>query len=309
MKKREMFTFVCFICILTLFGAPSLASDNSCLDCHEKLTAFNEKEKQLNEVRIKHLERDVACSLECHATTLDKFAKSNYEQWTRSKHALFQVTCNNCHGGDPSSDVKESAHIGVLRSSDPNGSVFYRNVPETCGKCHTEEYNQFKESLHYQRLKDLKQAPTCDTCHSPHEFKVLNSTDFKDLCSSCHNIELEIAPDIPEKASKAIENAQALKSEIFKARSAIQRAKQQGKDITAAQKHLDAAISIQDNLPIQWHSFNLPHFQNVTDEGINYARTSQEDSGFPPEKPKTPGFGIISSLIGMSSIYLLVRRK
>jgi nitrate/TMAO reductase-like tetraheme cytochrome c subunit len=295
--------------LFAIFAAPVLATENSCLDCHEKLTAFNEKEKQLNEIRIKHLERDVACSLECHATTLDKFAKSNYEQWTRSKHALFNVTCNNCHGGDPSSDLKESAHKGISRSSESNSSVFYRNVPETCGKCHSEEYNQFKDSLHYQRLKALKQAPTCDTCHSPHEFKVLNSTEFEDICSSCHNIEMEIAPDVPEKASKAIENAQTLKSEINKAGSDLKQAKLQGRDITVAQKELDTAISIQDNLPILWHSFNLPHFQNVTDNGINYARISQVDSGFPNENPKTPGFETIFSLMGIISIYLLIRRK
>jgi len=113
---------------------------------------------------------------------------------------LFTVTCNNCHGGNSSSDLKASAHKGVSRSSESNSSVFYRNVPETCGQCHTDEYNQFKESMHYQRLKALKQAPTCDTCHSPHEFKVLNSTEFEDICSSCHNIEMQIAPEIPEQA-------------------------------------------------------------------------------------------------------------
>jgi PGF-CTERM protein len=295
--------------LFAIFAAPSLASENSCLDCHEKLTAFNEKEKQLNEIRIKHLERDVACSLECHANTLDTLAKSNYAQWTRSKHALFNVTCNNCHGGNPSSDLKESAHKGVSRSSESNSSVFYRNVPETCGQCHTDEYNQFKDSLHYQRLKALKQAPTCDTCHGPHEFKVLNSTEFEDICSSCHNIEMQIAPEIPEKAIKAIENAENLKTEIRKAESAIKQAKQQGKDITVAQKKLDDAVAIQDNLPVLWHSFNLPNFQNVTDNGINYARSSQADSGSPPEKPQTPGFGVTLALTGLISIYLLIRRK
>lgn len=295
--------------LVAIFAVPSLAAENSCLDCHEKLTAFNEKEKGLNEVRIKHLERDVACSLKCHEKTLDKFAKSNYEQWTRSRHAMFNVTCNNCHGGDPASDSKETAHTGVSRSSESNSSVFYRNVPETCGKCHKDELNQFKDSKHYQRLKALKQAPTCDTCHGPHEFKVLNSTEFVDLCSSCHNNEMKIAPDIPEKAVKAIENTQNLKTEIIKAESAIKQAKQKGKDVTVAQKELDIAIAIQDNLPVLWHSFNLPNFQNVTDNGVNYARSSQVDSGSPPEKTQTPGFGIILALTGLISIYLLIRRK
>ena len=297
-----------FMFLFAIFAAPVSAADNSCLDCHEKLTAFNEKEKQLNEVRIKHLQRDVACSLECHATIIDKIAKSNYEQWTNSKHAMFNVTCDNCHGGDPGSDLKEKAHEGVLRSSEVNSTVFYRNVPETCGKCHANELNQFKDSLHYQRLKALKQAPSCDTCHLPHEFKVLNANEFEDLCSSCHNIDMKIAPEIPEQAMNAFGNAEKLKNEIRIADGAIKQAKQQGKDVSVAQKELDTAISIRDNLPVLWHSFNLPHFQNVTENGIIYARTAQTDAGLPPEKPSTPGFETILSITGIISIYLLIHR-
>lgn len=298
-----------FIFLFSIFTAPVYAENNSCLDCHEKLTAFNEKEKQLNEVRIKHLQRDVACSLECHATTIDKIAKSNYEQWTNSKHAMFNVTCDNCHGGDPGVDVKEKAHAGVYRSSEPDSSIFYRNVPETCGKCHKDELDQFMDSKHYQRLKALKQAPTCDTCHSPHEFKVLNISEFQDICSSCHNTEMKIAPEIPDLAVEAFKNAEKLKNEIKIAQGAIKQAKDQGKDTSLAQKELDNAISIHDNLPILWHSFNLPHFQNVTDNGIVYAKTSQIDTGLPPEKPTTPGFGMIVSVIGLISIYLLRRKR
>lgn len=309
MSTRKTIILAGFIYLLALFAAPVHAADNSCLTCHEKLTAFNETEKEFNDIRIKHLQRDVACSLECHATTIDKIAKSNYEQWTNSKHAMFNVTCDNCHGGNTSSDVKEVAHIGVSRSSESNSSVFYRNVPDTCGKCHKDELNQFKDSLHYQNLKALKQAPSCDTCHMPHEFKVLNASEFQDLCSSCHNIDMKIAPDVPEKAMNAIQNADKLKTEIRIADADIKQAKQQGKDVTAAQKGLDAAIAIRDNLPILWHSFNLPNFQNVTDNGIMYAKKAQTDSGIPPTKPSTPGFGTILSLTGIISIYLLIRRR
>lgn len=307
MSIRKTIIIAGFMFLFAIFAGA--AADNSCLDCHEKLTAFSEKEKELNDIRIKHLQRDVACSIDCHASTINEIAKSNYEQWTHSKHALFNITCDNCHNGNSSSDVKEIAHIGVLRSSETNSTVFYRNVPETCGKCHSNEFNQFKDSLHYQRLKALKQAPTCDTCHEPHEFKVLNKTQFQAICSSCHNTEMKIAPDIPEKAVNAFENTEKLKNEIKTAEDAIKQARQQGKDVSVAQKELDSAIAIRDNLPILWHGFNLPHFQNVTDSGIIYARTSQIDSGFPPEEPSTPGFGTILSLAGIISIYLLVRRR
>ncbi len=310
MKIRRSILLVCCILLFAVLASVVSVADNSCLNCHEKLTAFSEKEKELNEIRIKHLERDVPCSLECHATTIDKIAKSNYEQWTQSKHALFNVTCDNCHGGNPNSDVKEVAHEGVLRANETNSSVFYRNVPDTCGKCHVDELNQFKDSKHYQRLKALKQAPSCDTCHVPHEFKVLNASEFQDLCSSCHNIDMNIAPDIPEKAVDAIQNAEQLKSEIRTADAAIKQAKEQKRDVAAAQKELDTAVSIRDNLPILWHGFNLPNFQNVTDQGIMHARLAQTEAGLQPAKPQSPGFEISLFLTGLITIYFLtVQRK
>lgn len=289
--------------------APVALAQNSCLDCHEKLTAFSEAERKLNDIRLKHLARDVSCSLECHATMIDKIAKSNYEQWTNSKHALFNVTCDNCHGGNSSSNVKETAHTGVGNSTDFNSPVFYRNVPETCGKCHINELDEFRNSTHYQRLKALKQAPTCDTCHLPHEFKVLNVSEFQGLCSQCHNQDLRIAPsDVPDKAVAAIENANNLKNQIKLAQDAIKLAKNQEKDVTEAQKNLDTAISIRDNLPVLWHGFNLPQFEEVIAAGSKAAQKAQQDIGAPAAKPSTPGFGIIASLMGITALYLLIRR-
>jgi hypothetical protein len=308
MQYKDLIIFF-FAVVLTIYIIPNALAENSCLDCHEKLSAFNETEQQFNEIRIKHLVRDVACSVECHVDTLEKFAKNNYEQWTNSRHALFNVTCDNCHGGDPDQDIKEKAHTGIKRSSDPDSTVFYRNVPETCGECHSEELKQFMNSLHYQRLKALKQAPTCDTCHSPHEFRVvINKTELYDLCRTCHNTVMRIAPDVPETAVTTVESAEKLKNEIIAAQNAIKQAVQSGKDISTAQKNLDTALSIQDQLPVLWHDFNLENFENIIEDGIRYAQQATLDTGIPVSTPKTPGPGIIAALIGIVAIYLLRRR-
>jgi hypothetical protein len=309
MHQNKLILFV-FMLLFAVFVIPGVLADNSCLNCHEKLSAFNETEQQFNQIRLQHLARNIPCSLECHTATLSKFAKSNYEQWTNSKHALFNVTCDNCHGGNPASDVKEKAHVGVLLDSDPNSSVFYRNVPETCGKCHTNELNNFKNSAHYQKLKALRQAPACDTCHMPHEFKILNVSQFQGLCSQCHNINMGVAPsDAPDKAIAALQSADNLKGEIQKADDAIRSAKQQGKDVSAAQKDLDKAVSIRDSLPVLWHSFDLSNFNNVTDSGIKAAQQAQTDAGMPAAKPSTPGFGVVLSLTGIIALYLILRRR
>lgn len=299
----------CVLFVMLIF-LPAALGDNSCLDCHEKLSAFSEKERELNEVRVKHLAREVSCSLECHATTIDRIAKSNYEQWTHSKHAMFNVTCNNCHGGNIDSSVKEKAHEGVFRSSEFNSTVFYRNVPETCGNCHKRELTEFMDSKHFQKLKALKQAPTCDTCHMPHEFNVLNISEFQGLCSQCHNDNMRVAPsDAPDKAAAALKNGEKLKIEIKLAQDAIKLASQQEKDVSKAQKSLDTAISIKDNLPVLWHGFNLPHFEEVIDAGIKSAQQSQLEAGVPIAKPSIPGFELFFSLMGITALYLLIRRS
>ncbi len=308
MHYKNLIIFV-ILPLFAIFITPGALANNSCINCHQSLSAFNETEQQFNDIRLQHLARGVSCSLECHTATLSKFAKNNYNQWTKSKHAMFNVTCDNCHGGDPGSNIKEKAHTGVQLSSNPNSTIFYRNVPQTCGKCHTEELNQFKNSLHYQRLEALEQAPSCDTCHQPHEFHVLNVSELNDVCSNCHNLEMRIAPDVPDKAIAALEGAQNLKNETRKAFDAIKYAKQQGKDVTAAQKNLDSAIAIQDHLPILWHSFNLQNFENVTGSGIKTAQQAQLDAGLTLPATKTPGFGIAVSFTGIIAIYLLLRRR
>src|SRR5660398_179231 len=76
MSTRKTIILAGFIYLLALFAAPGYAADNSCLNCHEKLTAFNEKEKELNDIRIKHLQRDVACSLNVTPLLLIKSQKA-----------------------------------------------------------------------------------------------------------------------------------------------------------------------------------------------------------------------------------------
>jgi len=88
----------------------------------------------------------------------------------------------------------------------------------------------------------------------------------------------------------------------------VKLAKQQGKDVTDAQKSLDTAESIRDSLPVLWHGFDLPHFEQVIDSGIKAARQAQQDTGVSIAKPSTPGFSIIISLAGLFAMYLLMRR-
>jgi thiosulfate/3-mercaptopyruvate sulfurtransferase len=53
------------------------------------------------------------------------------------------IECQECHGGDPADPDWTTAHDGVIR--DPS----YEVPEKTCGKCHGEEVEHYKTSLHY----------------------------------------------------------------------------------------------------------------------------------------------------------------
>jgi len=82
-----------------------------------------------------------------------------------SVHGRKEITCDKCHKGDPSKADKRQSHKGVKKPGDSEGSVFYKNLSETCGFCHKEVYQEFIRCGHYQNLKADRLASTCTTCH------------------------------------------------------------------------------------------------------------------------------------------------
>jgi hypothetical protein len=127
--KIKSITLVVFL-VLTGFILVSIpgafASENSCIDCHKTLSPFLEVQKQFNQIRIQHLERNVTCSLECHEDRVRQLATGNYQQWSESGHALKGVTCEVCHGGDPKQATKRK-HLTIMKPTDPGKSgILYK---------------------------------------------------------------------------------------------------------------------------------------------------------------------------------------
>jgi len=130
-----------FLAAVLALMVPKAVTANSCVDCHSKNVTANK---------------------------LAPWLANSFDVWSRSVHGVNGVVCNNCHGGDPGAVDKEKAHVGVRGSSDPSSPIYYENVPETCGKCHTKVYEKFVQSKHYKNLKAGRLAPTCTTCHGFH---------------------------------------------------------------------------------------------------------------------------------------------
>jgi len=288
----------------TSHGMPN----NSCADCHRKLLFTSETQRQFVEIRIKHLESGISCSIVCHEDKINKSTASTYALWSVSTHSLFNVTCEKCHGGDASASLKKDAHIGLS-----NISISRANTPETCGKCHESELDEFKSSRHFKILESGGEgpAPACITCHQAHSVRVLTASEIEDFCSNCHNRITGIAPEVPKKAETALSSVNELQVEISKARSAIITAKANGMDVASAESDLDAARGILKHIPSVWHRFNLTFFETEVQKGIVGAQKAEKataESQATPAPTKAPGFEAMLLVLVIASYFLYKRR-
>ncbi|MCX9085362.1 MAG: ammonia-forming cytochrome c nitrite reductase subunit c552 [Candidatus Methanoperedens sp.] len=301
---------------ILMFIPEGTAIENSCVNCHKTLTPFIEEQKRFNQIRIQHLERNAMCSLECHEDKVRQLATANYQQWSESVHALKGVTCEACHGGDVTQTTKEKAHVDFKSNTDPLSPVYYTNVPETCGKCHQKELDNFKNSIHYQKLESLQLAPTCTTCHHPHTFTKPNPEDFRVSCGNCHSVYKKVAPiDIPLTAEDMIRKVNKLQFNIDMARQDIFWAEKNGTDVTQAKKYTENALNTLGSLAPMWHEFNMTHFE-VTIDLANKEIKKAEDIVNPttttPSKtttPEVPGFEGLVGFVSLMAVFYVVRKK
>jgi len=130
-----------------------------------------------------------------------------YQDWLKSPHATVGLSCSDCHGGDASATSLDAAHAKVRHFNDIDSPLYYKNQPVTCGACHADKAEQFRQSKHYKALVSDTLAPTCTTCHRG----MNRRPDFHDIvtdaCESCHN---EDNPDRVLVADQAREYLQRL---------------------------------------------------------------------------------------------------
>lgn len=123
----------------------------------------------------------------CHATLPAAQQKvHSYADWSQSTHARAGVTCEQCHGGNATQDDRAAAHRGMLPSSQTQSPVYFTQLPQTCGACHTAELSAFKESYHYKELQRSGRGPNCVTCHGAMATHVLKSQQMEQTCALCH---------------------------------------------------------------------------------------------------------------------------
>lgn len=170
-KSSKCWIFVAFILILTA-NSTGAQQKNSCVECHTKL-----------EGKIGDPARTIKDDV----------------------HLSRGLSCNDCHGGDPTQDDKVAA-------KDPSKGYLGRprtvDIPAFCGKCHNDanfmkrfnpalrvdQEKEYATSLHGQLLKaGNEKVATCISCHGVHGIRAISDAlssvyplNVAETCAKCH---------------------------------------------------------------------------------------------------------------------------
>jgi cytochrome b6-f complex iron-sulfur subunit len=99
------------------------------------------------------------------------------------------AVCIDCHGTHD-----------VMRHDNPQSRTYFRNIPDTCGRCHADdalmsEYrlsaavpDQYRRSVHGRNVleKGDSGSPTCATCHGSHAAAPPGYLEVSHVCGRCH---------------------------------------------------------------------------------------------------------------------------
>ncbi|MFN4218420.1 MAG: ammonia-forming cytochrome c nitrite reductase subunit c552 [Candidatus Bipolaricaulia bacterium] len=219
---------------------PLSLSENTCVTCHRGLT-----------VAVGH----------------------TFADWEGSSHARAGVACQDCHGGDATKSQVEQAHQGVRSSRDPESPLYFTRLPQTCGSCHSAEWQLFQQSVHYAQLRESGRGPNCVTCHGAMATTVLQPTELATTCSACHNPRLASRPEEPIKARFALTLMTHVQEYLDVVENVI--AMRQGQiDLSQAEALLAQARQALQRARQEWHLFMIDRVEEKLHEAMEQARAA-----------------------------------
>ncbi len=196
--------------------------------------------------------------IECHKDLpAGSYAGHKFSDYTGSVHDRNSVRCEACHGGDPLHADKVTAHKGVFRSGDPKSAVYFRNLPQTCGKCHGEELVNFSRSRHYAELKTSGRGPSCVTCHGSMGTFILTSGQIREFCTVCHNSKRGILPNVPQEVQNVLSMMELADTVVRWSEESVKEAQKANKSTPESEKQLALAIGYMKHARLSWHTFRL----------------------------------------------------
>jgi predicted CXXCH cytochrome family protein len=136
----------------------------------------------------------------CHAD----IEKMRFYNLPSDQYALYRTSQHGIRlaGGDTHAAVCTDCHGAheIRPPDDPKSSVFGRNIPNTCGKCHGTPSFQARYKLKENPVADYREgihgraylsgasdsAPECTRCHGSHGATPPGVGDVDKVCGQCH---------------------------------------------------------------------------------------------------------------------------
>ena len=120
---------------------------------------------------------------------LDRYKTSAHGRAFFLRGDPYVPICTDCHG----------SHT-VLSHRDPESPVYYLNVPQTCGRCHSDGnlmkhyglpadiVERYREGVHGRALlqQHRHDVPNCTRCHGSHGASPPGVDNIEIVCGQCH---------------------------------------------------------------------------------------------------------------------------
>ena len=245
-NPADLRLITCLLVLFFLLGPSMLAEENSCIICHSDI-------KVDYQAGI-HADYEVACT-ECHGGDPTVMGMEAMAPGTgfRGKPEREEITelCATCHAdaeqmkpynipidqyteyltsehgillaqGDAKVAICTDCHgvHKILPPDDPESMVYSQNVPQTCGRCHSDAELMREYSIPMDQLQGFiagvhgvallkegnRKAPDCATCHGTHGAAPPGVSDVAKVCGQCHAKTREFFNQSPHR--RAIEEGE-----------------------------------------------------------------------------------------------------
>ena len=161
--------------------AKTVHDGRTCTDCHSDIKRIPHRQtaQKVNCGRCHYVEQ-----IECiRMPKQHSLYRQSVHKRALEKGNQKAPTCQDCHG---THDIRSP--------SDTKSRVNRMSVPTTCGRCHLNEYSDYRESVHGRALAmGNKDVPVCTDCHGEHAIQSprnpkssLYPAGIPGTCSKCH---------------------------------------------------------------------------------------------------------------------------
>lgn len=159
------------------------AGGYACVQCHTTITTYPHPERTAQDRRDITLEMYTTCE-QCHSGNYNQTLDSVHQQALEGgeKNAAVCADCHNPHTQPRLTDPVTHALLPEARTQ----------IPQTCARCHSAIYDQYKSSVHGAALlgEGNLDVPTCIDCHGVHNIQDPTTEAFRiaspQLCAECH---------------------------------------------------------------------------------------------------------------------------